>query len=203
MDKLKNTWDQFHLGGLEGQTEGDIRKIIGEGTSDIVSAMNKKLLTEMTITAFGAVVSALGIISFYLVYDPTKHPWIDPSKLIPLQLLAFVVFFVLLLFGWLEYKLVNRAFTSESVRAYLSSLLVNLKKYKRLFLIFVLALLAATYYLELRYFFPDEDFASLCLRIGGSVLLTSISYLVIMMYYAKSFGPYMTKLTKYMEELEV
>ncbi|MEQ8475235.1 MAG: hypothetical protein RIB54_03280 [Fulvivirga sp.] len=202
INELKKTWDNLHQKGLESQTESEIQKIIVFGTSEVVSTINKKLFRDMAITAFASVVSAFGVIFFYLAFDPVKHPWIDLSKLVPIQVLAFVLFFVLFLFGWLEYKLVNRKFTSESVKAYISTSLVNLKKYSRLFMTVILLLLLGTFFLELNYFFVGEGFANMLFKTGGSILLTAISYAIIRRYYKKGFGSYLADLSSYQKELE-
>lgn len=202
INELKRTWDNLHQTGLESQAESEIQKIIGYGTSEVVSAINKKLIRDMAITAFATVVSAFGIIFFYLVFDPVKHPWIDLSKLVPIQVLAFVLFFALFLFGWLEYKLVNRKFTSESVRNYISTSLVNLKKYSSLFMIVILLLLLGTFFLELNYFIVGGRFSNMFFKTGGAILLTAVSYAVIKLYYKKSFGSYLADLSSYQKELE-
>lgn len=198
INELKETWDELNQKGLKSQTENEIQRIIGYGTSEIVSKINKKLFIDMAITAFASVVSAFGIIFFYFAFDPLKHTWIDLSKLVPIQVLAFILFFVLFVFGWLEYKLVNRKFTSESVMIYISTLLINFKNYSRVFMFVILILLAITFYVELNYFIA----ANLLLKLGGSVLLTAVSHAVIRLYYKKSFGSYLADLTSYQKELE-
>lgn len=197
VNELKETWDELNQKGLEGQTENEIQRIIGYGTSDIVSNINKKLYMNMAITAFASVVSAFGIIFFYFVFDPFKHTWIDLSKIVPIQVLGFVIFLALFLFGWLEYKLVNRKFTSESVKTYVSTLLINLKNHKRVFMFVILTLLAVTFYIELNYFIA----ANFLLKWVGSVLLTAISYAVMRLYYKKTFGSYLADLISYQKEL--
>ena len=198
IDELKETWDQLNQKGLEGQTENEIRRIIGFGTSEVVSSINKKLFVDMAIAAIAAVVSAFGIILFYLAYDPLNHTWIDLSKIIPIQILGLVIFSVLFLFGWLKYKLVNRRFTSESVMTYISSLLINFRNYSSVFILVILILLAVTYYVELNYFIEEN----LILKLGGSALLTTVSYVVIRYYYKKSFGSYLEDLISYQKQLK-
>ncbi len=197
INELQETWDELNQKGLESQTENEIQRIIGHGTSEIVSNINKKLFIDMAITAFASVVSAFGIIFFYFVFDPLKHTWIDLSKIVPVQVLGVVIFLALFLFGWLEYKLVNRKFTSESVKAYVSTLLINLKNSSRVFMFVILILLAVTFYVELNYFIE----ANLLLKSGGSLLLTTISYAVIRLYYKKTFGSYLADLISYQKEL--
>lgn len=197
INELQETWHELNQKGLESQTENEIQRIIGHGTSEIVSNINKKLFIDMAITAFASVVSAFGIIFFYFVFDPLKHTWIDLSKIVPVQVLGFVIFLALFLFGWLEYKLVNRKFTSESVKAYVSTLLINLKNSSRVFMFVILILLAVTFYVELNYFIE----ANLLLKSGGSLLLTTISYVVIRLYYKKTFGSYLADLISYQKEL--
>ena len=202
INELKKTWDNLHEKGLESQTNSEIKKIIEYGTSEVVSAINKKLFRDMAITAFASVVSAFGIIFFYLVFDPVKHTWIDLSKLVPIQVLAFVLFFVLFLSGWLEYKLVNRKFTSDSVKAYIATSLANLKKYSSVFMIVILLLLLGTFFLELNYFIVGGGFANMFFKTGGAILLTAVSYVIIRLYHKKSFGSYLADLSSYQEELE-
>ena len=196
-DELKEAWDELNQNGLKSQSENEIQRIIGHGTSEIVSNMNKKLHFNIAITGFASVVSAFGIMFFYLAFDPLKHTWIDLSKIVPIQILGLVIFLVLFLFGWLEYKIVNRKFTSESLKADISALLVNFKSYSRFFMFVVLILLAVTFYVELNYFFA----ANRLLQLAGSILLTAISYAVIRLYYKKSFGAYLADLTSYQKEL--
>lgn len=201
INELKATWENLNQKGLETHTENDIQKIIGYGTTEIVSSINRKLFRDMAITAFASVVSAFGIIFFHYMYDPIKHPWIDVSKIVPIQIAGFILFFVLFLFGWLEYKLVNRKFTSKSVKAYISSLLVSFHKFNRLFTAVVLLLLLGAFFVELDYFIVQEGRTWLFFKMGGSILLTASSYLVMRQYYKKSFGPYLTELSSYHEEL--
>ncbi|NVJ45634.1 MAG: hypothetical protein HWE07_00860 [Cytophagia bacterium] len=197
INELKENWAELNQKGLKSHTENEIQEIIGYGTSNIVSNINKKLFRDMAITAFASVVSAFGIIFFYFVFDPLKHTWIDLSKIAPIQVLGFVIFLALFLFGWLEYRLVNRKFTSASVKTYVSTLLVNLKNSSRVFIFVILILLAITFYVELNYFIK----ANLLLKLAGSLLLTSVSYAVIKLHYKKSFGSYLADLTSYQKEL--
>jgi len=201
IDELSKSWDNLHQEGMGNKAENEIQKIIGFGTSEVVAGINKKLFRDMAITAFAAVASAFGLIFFYLIYDPVKHPWIDVSKLVPIQVLGFVLFFVLFLFGWLEYQVVNRKFTSESVKAFISTALVSLKRKRFLFMIIVLLLLLGTFFLELNYFIVGRGLTNMLLRVGGAILLTAVSYVVINSYYKKSFGSYLADLTRYQEEL--
>ena len=197
INELKESWDELNQQGLKSQTENEIQRIIGYGTSDIVSNINKKLFMDMAITAFASVVCAFGIIFFYFVFDPVKHSWIDLSKIVTIQVLGFVIFLTLFLFGWLEYKLINRKFTSESVKTYVSTLLIELKNFSRVFMFVILILLAVTFYVELDYFIEEN----LLLKLGGSLLLTAISYAVIRLYYKKTFGSYLADLISYQKEL--
>ena len=201
IDELKKTWENLHHEGLENQPELEIQKIIRHGTSEVVSGINKRLFRDMTITALASLISAFGIILFYAAYDAVKHSWIDLSKIIPIQILAFVLFFVLFLFNWLEYKLVNRKFTSTSVKAYISTLLRSLQKNSNLFMMVVLPLLLCTFFLELDYFIERAGLVTQLLKAGGSVLLTAVSYVMIKQYYNKSFGSYLATLSRYREEL--
>lgn len=197
ISELKEAWGELNQKGLKSQSENEIQRIIGYGTSEVVSNINKKLFIDMAITAFASVVCALGIIFFYFALDPLKHTWIDLSKIVPIQVLGFVIFLVLFLFGWFEYRLVNRKFTSESVMTFISALLINFKNYSRVFMFVILILLAVTFYVELNYFFS----ANLLIKLGGSVLLTAVSYAVMRLYYKKSFGSYLSDLTSYQKEL--
>lgn len=196
INELKENWAELNQKGLKSHTENEIQEIIGYGTSNIVSNINKKLFRDMAITAFASVVSAFGIIFFYVVFDPLKHTWIDLSKIVPIQVLGFDIFLALFLFGWLEYRLVNRKFTSTSVKTYVSTLLINLKNSSRIFMFVILILLAVTFYVELNYFIK----ANLLLKLAGSLLLTSVSYAVIKLHYKKSFGSYLADLTSYQKE---
>lgn len=201
LNELKETWGKLHQEGLEAHTKNDIQKIISYGISDIVSDINRKLFRDIVITAIASIISVFGIILFYYMYDPIKHPWIDVSKIVPIQLLAFIIFFILFLFGWFEYKLVNRKFTSESVKTYISSSLVKLRKYSSRFMIVIVLLLLGTFFLELNYFIVTDGFVDMFFKIGGSILLTVISYSVIRLYYKKSFGSYLATLSSYQDEL--
>ncbi len=201
IDQLKETWENLHQEGLASPTEDGIKKIINNGTSEIVAEINRKLFKEIFIMSIALFVSVFGIIFFYYVFDPIQHPWIDVSKIIPIQLLAFTIFFVLFVFGFLEYRLVNRKFNSQSVKAYVSSLLSSLQKYNWLFMMVVLPLLFGVFYVELDYFLIEEGARQLSLKVGGSALLTVISYAVIRRYYKMTFGPYISTLSSYKEEL--
>ena len=200
-NELKETWKNLHDEGLESQTESEIQKVIERGTSEIVSAINKRLFRDMAITAFASVLSAFGIIFFYVAFDPEKHTWIDLSKLVPIQALAFVLFFVLFSFGWLEYKFINRKSTTKSVKTYISTLLANFKKYKRVFMLIILVLLAGTFFFLLNYFIGGDGSANVFFKVAGSILCTVTSYLVTKQYYKMSFGSYLADLKSYQEEL--
>jgi hypothetical protein len=202
INELKETWENLHQEGLETHTKNDIQKIISYRTTEVVSEINRKLFIDITITAIASIVSAFGIIFFYYKYDPIEHPWIDVSKIVPIQTLAFILFFVLFVFGWLEYKVVNRRFTSESVKSYISSLLISFQKYYRLFTVIVLLLLLSVFFVELDYFIVQEGKTWLFFKMGGSILLTAISYLGIRQYYNKSFDPYLTDQSRHHKELE-
>lgn len=202
INELKDTWENLHREGLETQTENEIHKIIVHGTSEVVSDINRKLFRDMAVTAIASIVSALGIIFFYSMYDPIKYPWIDVSKIVSIQLLAFILFFVLFIFGWFEYRLVNREFNSQSIKTYISSLLASFQKYSRLFMIVILPLLLIVFFVELDYFIVGGGFAKMFFKTGGSILLTIVSYAAIKQYYKKSFGSYLADLSSYQEELE-
>jgi len=198
MDELKEAWEDLNRAGVKSKTENEIQEIISYGTAEVVSGINKKLFMGMAITAFASVASALGVVFFYLVFDPEKHAWIDLSKLIPIQLLGFAIFLVLFLFGWLEFKVVNRKFTSKSVKADISALVSNLKSNSRIFMLVVLTLLAVTFYVEFNYFFP----AHLLIKSAGSIVLTGASFIGIKIYFRKSFGSYLEDLGSYQKELD-
>lgn len=200
-NELKKTWDNLHQKGLKSQNNSEIKKIIAYGTSEAVSNINKKLFKDMAITAFAIVISAFGIIYFYLTFDPVKHTMVDLKKLVPIQLLALVLFLVLILFGWLEYKLVNRKFTSDSVKEYISTSLLKFKKYSNIFMVVMLVLLFSTFFLELNYFINGEGFPKMFFKTLGAILLTAVSYAVIKVYNKKRFGSYLADLSSYQEKL--
>lgn len=197
MNELKGTWEELNKQGLKNQTENEIEKIIGHGTSSIVTNINKKLFIEMAITALASIVSAFGIIFFYFMFDPLKHTWIDLSRIVPIQILGFVIFLLLFVSGWIEYKIINRKFTSETVKAYISTFLIKFKHYSRVFMIVTLTILAVTFYIEINYFIP----ANLLLKSVGSALLTAVSYAIIRFYYKKNYGSYLADLRSYQKEL--
>lgn len=201
-DELKENWDKLHDQGLSGHAEKDISEIVQQGTSKLVGEINRRLFRDMVITAFAATISAFAMIAFYFAYDPVQHIWIDAAKITRIQLGAFSLFFMLFLFGWMEYQLVNQRFTAESVHTYLSSLLHKLTKYSRLFLLVTLPLLLVTYYLELDYFFPDEGSLDWVVKMGGALVLLSLSYVVIRWYARKTFGRYLADLASFQKELD-
>ena len=200
IDELKASWQATNEQGIPGHSEVEIEKIISQGTSDLVKNINRKLFKEVTITAVAALVSALAVVLFYAIYDPTKHSQVDPAKVLPVQLLAFVIFSVLFLFGWMEYKLVNRQFSADSVRSFITSILTGLRKNYSYFITLVLLLLAGTFYLELDLLLGDSGIWPL--KAGGAAMLTALSFLGIRSYYQKSFGGYLSDLRSYARELE-
>ena len=165
----------------------------------MVKNINRKLFKEVMITAVAALVSALAVVLFYAIYDPAKHSQVDPARVLPVQLLAFVIFLVLFLFGWMEHKLVNRQFSADSVRSFITSILAGLRKNYSWFVILVL-LLAGTFYLELDLLIGDSGIWPL--KAGGTAMLTALSFLGIRSYYQKSFGGYLSDLRSYARELE-
>ncbi len=201
-DELRSAWDNLHTEGLAGKSETEIEEIVRKGTSDVVSGINKNLFRDMVISAFAAVVCALGVVFFYMVFDPGVHTWIDLSRIVPIQILGFVVFLVLFLFGWLEYKLVNRSFTSDSVKAFLSTLLTDFASFRRMFTFLILVFLAITFFVELDFFFGGTELIVVSLKVMGSALLTGFSYWAITLYYRKTFKPYFDELSKYQRIIE-
>src|SRR5690606_3318363 len=116
MEKYKSVWDKMHQSGLSPHQPDDIRTIIEKGATSVVVEINKKLFRDLAVTALAAIVSALAIIFFYYRYDSVKHHWIDIDKLLPVQVLSFAIFSILSLSAFLQYKLVNRSFTADSVK---------------------------------------------------------------------------------------
>ena len=66
------------------------------------------------------------------------------------------IFLVLFLAVWFKYQLVNKRFTSESVQAFISGLLTNIKQYSTAFTVVILSILAVTFYIELKYLVSDN-----------------------------------------------
>ena len=200
IDELKASWQATNEQGASGHSEVEIEKIINQGTTDLVKSINLKLFREVMITAGAALVSALAVVLFYAIYDPEKHSQVDPAKVLPVQLLAFVIFSVLFLFGWMEYKLVNRQFTADSLCSFITSIIASLRKNYSYFIILVLLLLAGTFYLELDLLIGDSGIWPL--KAGGAAMLTALSFLGIRFYYQKSFGGYLSDLRSYGRELD-
>ena len=99
----------------------------------------------------------------------------------------------------MEHKLVNRQFSADSVRSFITSILAGLRKNYSWFVILVL-LLAGTFYLELDLLIGDSGIWPL--KAGGTAMLTALSFLGIRSYYQKSFGGYLSDLRSYARELE-
>ncbi len=202
LNELRETWKNLHQTGLEAHSETDIQNIISYGTTRIVRSINQKLFRDMAVTALATIISAFGILFFYILYVPSQHPWIDVSKFLPIQIIALVIFLVLFAFGWFEYKLVNRKFTTESLKEYISSVLGSIHKCNRLFTGVVLPLLFGAFFLELDYFILQEGQIWLMIKVAVSILLTIISYAVMRQYYKKSLGSYLADLSRYHKELK-
>ncbi len=128
LNELKSSWERLYGEGLNVHDQDDIKKIIINGTSDEVLKINRKLFTEMTITAIAAIVSTVAIVFFYYFYDPTKYPWIDTAQLIPIQLTAVALFAMLFLSSFAEYRLVNKKFTSNTIKDFISETVTGAKK---------------------------------------------------------------------------
>ena len=202
IEDLKNNWKELHDQGLNPHDRSDINAIVSQGTSQLVAEINKKLFNSMALTAIAAIISTVAIIFFYLVYDPAQHPWINVSKLIPIQLLAATIFLLLFLATWVEYKLVNRKFSSASVSSFITNVLTGFRRYFWLFTAIITLLLFAVYFVEINYFVnPDSQWESVAI-IGVAVLLTAISWVVVRQYYKKAFGAYFTDMQSYLDELE-
>ncbi len=202
MDELKSNWEGFHAEGLDMHNPSDIKNIISQGTSQLVAGINKKLFNGMVLTAMATIISSLALVFFYFFYDPTHHPWIDTSKLMPIQLLAFVIFSLLFLAGFAEYRLVNKKFTSSSVSSFIANVLAGFRRYFWVFTVIILLLLFTVYLLELNYFIAPDTPLAFIVTIGISLLLTTVSFFVIRKYYKSTFATYFADLQSYLDELE-
>ncbi|MEM6844376.1 MAG: hypothetical protein AAF632_19310 [Bacteroidota bacterium] len=202
IDELKNNWKELHDKGLEARNPNDIKNIIGRGTSQIVAEINRKLVNGMVITAVATIISSLTVVFFYFFYDQAQHPWIDTAKLFPIQLLAFIIFLLLFLSGFAEYRLVNKKFTSASVSSFIASVLIGFRRYFWVFTVFILLLLFAVYLMELSYFLAPETQLEFITVIGISLLLTTVSFFVSRQYYRNTFAAYFSDLQSYLDELK-
>jgi len=200
--ELNDSWNSLHQLGLGGQSEQGIQKMISHGASQIVSEINKRLFRDMAVLAFAVIISAFGVIFFYLKYDPAKHHWIDMSGIISIQILALVLFSLLFVFGWMEYRIVNRNFNPATLKTEIAELLDGLQNSFKLFMVIVLPLLFVIFFVELHYFVAGLGLTKLMIKITGSFFLTAISYLIIKKYHKHSYGEYLENLSTYRNELE-
>lgn len=201
IDELKTIWEDLYRVGTPPHSADDIKKMVSIGTSATVTSINQKLFREMTLTALAAIVSALAIVGFYTLYDPIKHPQVDVSLIIPVQILAFAIFLVLLLVSFFEYKLVNQPRSPDNIRAFIEKTLTHLKSYYRWFNGITLSLLLVTYSLEINYFLAPETFSGSVLVAAIAGLLTGISYLIIDVYYRRTWKGYVDELEGYRDTL--
>lgn len=200
-DELLTDWEDLYGTGLTVHSPNEIRKIIRAGVSTTVGEMNRKLFREMTLTALAAIVSALGIVFFYFVYDPVQHDHINPSQLVPIQLAGFTLFLLLFLSALFEFRLINRTFDAHGVKQFVEKTLAGLKNYYRLFNGMILTLLAVAYLLELRYFIAPTVLTDWMVVVCLAGLLTGLSYWVIHRYYQKNWRNYLRALEGYLQEL--
>jgi len=201
IDELKASWEELHTTGLDVHNPNDVQHIISRGTSQLVAEINKKLFSSMALTAVAAVISTVAIVFFYFVYDPVQHPWIDVSRLVPIQLLASAIFLLLFLASWLEYQLVNRKFSSTSVSSFIANVLTGFRRYFWAFTVAIMLLLFTVYLMMLNYFATSESQIGFVAIIGASVLLTAVSWVVVRQYYKKAFETYFTDMQSYLDEL--
>jgi len=199
LEELKSSWDNLHSTGLDVHDQNEIRKIINMGASITVLELNKKLFQGMAVTALAAIISALGVVIFYAIFDPAKHPQIN---IIHIQILGFVIFLVLFLSAFLEFKLVNKKFGPDKVKEFIERTVAGFRKYYTLFNAVILTLLFSVYYLELRYFIAPENLTGFIMVLSISSLLTGISYFVIKYYHHKNLEVYLNDLTSYLNELK-
>lgn len=202
IEDLKQDWDRLHQMGLSAHDSELINTIVERGTSSVVAEMNKKLFRGIAILALAAVISALAVVFFYYQYDSAKYAWIDVSKLVPIQVLSFVIFSVLLLDAFFQYKLINRPFTAEAVKTHLTITLSKIQQYNTLFSIVVAALLLAVYYFLISYFVGPDDFTAYTLVAIASVVLTLVSHFVNRRYWQHAMKAHMNDLRGYLTELD-
>ena len=202
LEDLQSDWNQIHRSGLKSHEDKDIEQLIARGSSTVVARLNKKLFRDMTITAIAVTISALGVIFFYFVYDPINHPSINLNKIIPVQLLGFILFLVLFLLGWREYRIINQKYPAIPLKEAIATLLSNFKKHNKRFMLVILSLLAVTYWLELNFFIEGSEFPRLMLKFAVTSTLTFLSYFVLKRYYDKSYGPYLSDLSNLHKELD-
>jgi len=201
LEELKSSWDNLHSAGLDVHDQNEIQKIIKMGASITVTELNKKLFEGMAITALAVIISALGVVFFYATFEPVKHPQINITAIIHIQILGFVIFLVLFLSALLEFKLVNKKFSSDKVKQFLERTLAGFKRYYRLFNVAILALLFSAYSLELKYFMAPENLTGFIMVLSISSLLTGISYFVMKSYHHKNLEVYLSDLSSYLNEL--
>jgi len=201
IEELKDSWDKMHQEGLSPHKVDDVKLIIEKGTTKLIAEINKKLLKGLLVLVVATIVSALGTISFYYRYDSLKHPWIDLELLFPIQILPFVLFFILFLSGFFQYKLVNQSFTADTVKDFISITLSKIKKYNTLFSVIISGLLFLTYSALLNYFIrPEAPMGYIIISVAG-LILTLISHKVNIRYWNHNMRGFMDDLTSYLNEL--
>ncbi len=201
INELKQNWEALYGEPSNVHNEADIRRLIASGTSEEVSQINRKLFRDMLITGVATIVSVVGVIFFYVRYDPVEQPWIDISKLIPIQLLAFSIFLALFFFGYAEYRIVNRKFTANSLRNFLSATVRKNKTYYWIFTTSFSVLLFTVYLLEINYFVNPHDTTAYLFTTSGALTLTGVSYLAMRYYYRSHFATHFQRLEDYQNEL--
>lgn len=201
INELKQNWEAMYGEPSNVHNEADIRRLIASGTSDKVLQINRKLFRDTLITGVATIVSVVGVIFFYVRYDPVEHPWIDLSRLLPIQLLGFGIFLALFVFAYAEYRMVNRRYTADTLLDYLSGTVRKSKTYYWISTTVFSVLLFTVYSLEINYFVNPRDTSGFLLTTAGSLILTGLSYLAMRYYYQSHFAPHFQRLEDYRDEL--
>lgn len=201
LNELKSNWEALYGEPVSTHNEETVRKLIASGTTEKVAQLNRKLFKELLVTGVSTAISAVAVVVFYFHYDAVKHPWIDVSKLIPIQLIAFIIFLVLFAFGYAEYRLVNRKFTANTLQDFLSATVRASRKYYWTFTSILSVLLLFSFFLLLNYFVNPSNAGDFVIVGFGAVLLTGVGYLTMRYYYNRCFAGHFRSLERYWKEL--
>ncbi|MDQ3395655.1 MAG: hypothetical protein M3512_16325 [Bacteroidota bacterium] len=202
IDELKKSWDEYNKAGLSTHGDNEILKIVHSGISGTKSDINKKLFKDIVITAISAVVSAFFTIFFYIYYDIAKHSHVNFALVAAIQNLAFVIFFILLLYSLMEYKMLNRKYDPENIKEFLEKTIRGFNRNFRAFGIIILVLLFSVFILQLKFLILPLEFNSYGIVVGIAAILTGLSFYVIKWYYYKNYERYLNDMRSYLNYLK-
>lgn len=202
IEELKANWENLHSAGLQVHGQKEIQRIINRGASLVVAKINRVLFWEMATVAFATIVSAVGVVIFYFRYDVISHLKIDPTYQALIFILGFSLFLLLFLFGFLEFKLLNKEFDSSTVKDFIEGTLNGLRRYYLLYMILVMPLLFVAYLIELKYFVDPETLGGFTVVFSMSLALIGITYLFCSYYYRRHMKGHIDDLKSYLKELK-